>query len=68
MLFNAVLDKNSIRLEIWPVAEAQSRVASSGVPVANGPLEEASAEAIVRVAETRKCALIVMETRGLGEL
>jgi nucleotide-binding universal stress UspA family protein len=50
------------------IEEAQSRLASLGVPVVSELLEGPPADAVLRVAETRKCDLIVMGSRGLGGL
>jgi nucleotide-binding universal stress UspA family protein len=47
---------------------AQSELVSSGLQITNELLEGPPAEAILRVAETRQCDLIVMGSRGLGEL
>jgi len=47
---------------------AQSELASSGLQVTNELLEGPPAEALLRVAETRHCDLIVMGSRGLGDL
>ena len=47
---------------------AQSELASSGLQPINELLEGPPAEAILQVARTRQCDLIVMGSRGLGEL
>jgi nucleotide-binding universal stress UspA family protein len=48
--------------------EAESKLGSTNVQVVTELLEGPPAEAILRVAETRECDLIVMGSRGLGEL
>lgn len=48
--------------------EAQSKLADGGSQVITEVLEGPAAEAILRVAEIRGCDLIVMGSRGLGEL
>jgi nucleotide-binding universal stress UspA family protein len=50
------------------IAEAQSRLASLGAKFDSELLEGPPAEAVLRVAETRKCDLIVIGSRGLSEL
>jgi nucleotide-binding universal stress UspA family protein len=48
--------------------EAKSRLGSTNLQVVTEMLEGPPAEAILRVAEARECDLIVMGSRGLGEL
>ena len=48
--------------------EAQSKLGDTTLQVVTEVLEGPPAEAILRVAETRECDLIVMGSRGLGEL
>ncbi len=50
------------------IKEAQARLASLGVTVVSELLEGPPADAVLRVAEARKCDLIVIGSRGLGEL
>ncbi len=50
------------------VHEALSRLGETGLQVLVEVLEGPPAEAILRVAETRACDLIVMGSRGLGEV
>jgi nucleotide-binding universal stress UspA family protein len=50
------------------IQEAQSILRDAALPVVTELLEGPPAEAILRVAEVRECDLIVMGSRGLGEL
>ena len=50
------------------IQEAQSRLRDTALQVITEMLEGPPAEAILRVANVRECDLIVMGSRGLGEL
>jgi nucleotide-binding universal stress UspA family protein len=50
------------------IREAQAQLANESFEVITEMLEGPPAGAILRVAETRECDLIVMGSRGLGEL
>ncbi len=50
------------------IQEAQAKLADESFAVITELLEGPPAEAILRVAETRGCDLIVVGSRGLGEL
>jgi nucleotide-binding universal stress UspA family protein len=50
------------------IQEAQSKLGGTSLQVVTEVLEGPPAGAILRVAETRECDLIVMGSRGLGEL